>query len=285
MKLLVTGGSGFLGRRTACYFAKLGHQVLAPSHGALDITEATSVRAWFREHEPEAVIHTAAVSDTGLCQRNPEWSEKINVEGCENLAQACREYGAKLVICSSDQVYSGSRLPGPHREEEILTPDTVYGSQKLRAERRCLEMLPETVCLRLSWMYSAVSFPGEHGHFLSTLKAAMADGTKPLSWPIHDRRGLTDAAYVVENLPKALHLPGGAWNFGSDNHASTYETVKELLTRLEMTAVLARLKPNEEAFADNYRDISMDLTKGNAAGIRFPGTLEGLISALKEEAL
>ena len=283
MKLLVTGGSGFLGRRTAVYFETLGHRVLTPSHAQLDITEGLSVRDWFRENRPDAVIHTAAVSDTGLCRQRPDWSEKINVDGCVNLAQSCREFGAKLVICSSDQVYFGSKVPGPHREGEVLTPGNVYGNQKLRAEQRCLEILPETVCLRLSWMYSTVSYPGEHGHFLTTLKAALADETKPLTWPVNDYRGLTDAEAVVKNLPAALNLPGGIWNFGAENTVNFYETVKCLLESLDMTAPLARLVPNETAFAEDPRDISMDLTKSRAAGITFPTTLEGLIRALKKE--
>ena len=283
MKLLVTGGSGFLGRRTAAHFEALGHAVLTPSHGQLDITDWASLERWFRENRPEAVIHTAAVSDTGLCQRQPEWSEKINVDGCVNLAKACRETGTRLVICSSDQVYSGSPVPGPHREEEILQPNNVYGCQKLRAEQKCLEVLPETVCLRLSWMYSAVSYPGEHGQFLSTLKAALADESLPLTWPIHDRRGLTEAETVVKNLPQALGLPGGVWNFGAENGANTYETVKQLLQQAGFTAALHRLTPNEAAFADAPRDISMDQAKLRAAGIRFPTTAEGLLSALKKE--
>ena len=285
MKLMVTGGSGFLGRRAAAYFTALGHQVLTPSHSTLDITDRNSVQKWFRENRPEAAIHTAAISDTGLCQQKPDWSERINVDGCVNLAQSCREFGAKLVICSSDQVYSGSTLSGPHREDEILVPNNVYGCQKLRAEQQCLEVLPDTVCLRLSWMYSTVSFPEEHGHFLTTLKAALADDTKPLTWPIHDRRGLTDVETVVKNLPAALKLPGGVWNFGAENSASTYDTVKELLTRLGMSSALARLQPNEAAFAHNPRDISMDLTRLNAAGITFPATLEGLIRAMKKEEI
>jgi dTDP-4-dehydrorhamnose reductase len=231
------------------------------------------------------VIHTAAVSDTGLCQQKPEWSEQINVDGCVNLAQSCREFGAKLVICSSDQVYSGSSLPGPHREDELLTPNNVYGCQKLRAEQQCLDILPDTVCLRLSWMYSTVSFPGEHGQFLTTLKTVLADEAKPLTWPIHDRRGLTDVETVIKNLPAALKLPGGVWNFGAENSVSTYDTVKDLLTQLGMTAALARLQPNEAAFAHNPRDISMDLTKLNAAGIDFSATLEGLIRAMKKEEI
>lgn len=276
MKLLITGGTGFLGRRTAAHFEKLGWEVLTPGHGQLDITDRSAIGAWFRTNAPEAVIHTAAISDTGLCQQKPEWSEAINVTGCVNLAKACRETSAKLAICSSDQVYFGSAVSGPHREDEVLAPGNVYGAQKLRAEQQCLDLLPETVCLRLSWMYTKESFPGEHGHFLAALKAALADASRELTWPVHDRRGLTDTEDVVRNLPDALRLPGGVWNFGASNDSSTYDTVKFLLQESGMEDALQRLKPNLEAFAENPRDISMDQTKLNAAGIYFPTTKEAL---------
>lgn len=280
MKILVTGGSGFLGRRVADYFKTLGWEVFAPGHSQLDITDASGVMDWFRDHRPDAVIHTAAVSDTGACQRNPEWSERINVDGCVNLAAACRDHGGKLVICSSDQVYAGSCVPGPHREEEALTPGNVYGCQKLRAEQKCLEILPDTVCLRLSWMYARESLPGEHSQFFAMLTAALEDPERPLSWPVHDRRGLTDAADVVKRMPQALGLPGGVWNFGSENDRSTYAVVKKTLVALGMQAAVARLRPNEEAFADCPRDITMDGAKLAEAGIRFPSTGEALWAAL-----
>lgn len=283
MKVLITGGTGFLGRRAVDILKNQVFRVLAPSHRELDITDAEAVRRWFRENRPEAVIHTAAVSDTGLCQQQPEWSETINVDGCVYLANACREFGAKLVLCSSDQVYSGSTLTGPHRENEPVFPNNVYGNQKQLAEQRCLEILPDTVCLRLSWMYSKDSLPGEHGHFLTTLKAALEDAAKPLTWPVYDRRGITDVDAVVNNLLLALKLPGGVYNFGSENNANTYETLKEIFRQLGMEQALNRLTPNEDAFRSQPRDLTMDTTKIREAGIFFPTTKQGLLEALRTE--
>lgn len=280
MKLLVTGGSGFLGRRTAAYFENLGWQVFAPGHSRLDITDRDGVREWFEAHRPDAMIHTAAVSDTGVCQQRPEWSEVINVTGTENLVQCCRDFGTKPLICSSDQVYFGSRAAEAHRETEALIPGNVYGGQKLRTEARCLEICPETVCLRLSWMYAPDRLPGEKGDFLSALKVSLEE-KRAIIWPVHDRRGLTDVTYVVENLPAALKLPGGIWNFGSENHRSTYDTVKAVLQKLQLQEALLRLQPNEAAFSDGGRNLSMDLTKLKEAGISFPTTEEGLLQALK----
>ena len=48
MKLLITGASGFLGRRAAAHFRALGVSVLTPSHGELDITDPVAIRSWFR---------------------------------------------------------------------------------------------------------------------------------------------------------------------------------------------------------------------------------------------
>ena len=104
MKLLITGGTGFLGRRAAAYLKSLGFSVQSPSHGELDIIDEEAVADWFRENRPDVVIHTAAISDVGVCQRNPEMSEKVNVDGCIHLAKACRETGSKLVI---QQIESG----------------------------------------------------------------------------------------------------------------------------------------------------------------------------------
>ena len=53
MKLLITGASGFLGRRAAAHFTHLGYQVLTPSHADLDITREDAVLDWFRKNRPE----------------------------------------------------------------------------------------------------------------------------------------------------------------------------------------------------------------------------------------
>ena len=282
MKLLITGGSGVLGRRAARHFRELGWQVLTPTHARLDITQEKDVEHWFAENRPQTVLHCAAVSNTGACQREPARTARINVDGSVYLAAACGEIGAKLVLCSSDQVYSGSDLPGPHKETETLFPNNVYGRQKLLAEQRCGALCPDTVSLRLSWMYCRYRLEGEHGNFLDSLVSAIKDPALPLSWPVFDRRGITDVDTVVENLGKAVSLPAGVYNFGSGNDASTCDTVKSVLETLGLQAALVRMVPNLESFADSPRDIRMDSSRTESAGILFPSTREGLLAALPD---
>ena len=282
MRLLITGASGFLGRRAAAYYRSLGWEVLTPTHAEFDITDRDAVLRWMQENEPMAVLHCAAVSDTGACQREPERTEKINVNGSVNLAAACAKIGAKFIFCSSDQVYSGSTLPGPHRENEPLTPNNVYAEQKLRAEALCAEVCPGAVCLRLSWMYSTESFENEHGHFLSTLKSAFLDESKPISWPCFDKRGITDADEVVRNFAAAVTLPGGIYNFGAENEYDTHTLLQTVFQRLGRNDLLRRLSPNTEAFAASPRDIRMITDGIEEYGVHFSTTEDGLYNALRK---
>ncbi|MBQ4349630.1 MAG: sugar nucleotide-binding protein, partial [Clostridia bacterium] len=216
MKLLITGASGFLGGRAA---AMLGDrfEVLAPGHAQLEITDREAVRRYFREARPDLVFHCAAMSDVGQCEREPERSRRINIDGARNIAGAASEIGAKCLLCSSDQVYAGSAVMEAHREDEAVEPAPLYGREKLSAERECLAVNPDAVLLRLTWMYDTETIvPGEKSDFFRGLLARRKEGA-PLRYSLHDRRGLTYVRDVVRNLVPAFELPGGVYNFGSPN--------------------------------------------------------------------
>lgn len=273
-KILVTGASGFLGRRIAEFYQGK-YEIYTPGHREMDITDRERVSAVFHDFKPHIVIHSAAVSDVGLCESKPEWSWGINVDGSRNIAAASAECRAKCLICSSDQIYFGSNLKGPHREDERVKPLNVYGRQKKKAEEECLAENPECVLLRLSWMYDTeTKNEAEHGDFFRTL-AFLLRTEEMLSYPVNDVRGITDVNEVIHNLEKAWELKGGVYNFGSPNEMNTYETVLAMFSELGWDT--GRLKKNEEAFASDPRDISMNLQKVEDNGIVFASTLDGLL--------
>lgn len=278
-KLLITGASGFLGSRILKYY-KNKYEICTPSHQEMDITDELSVLKTFKREQPDLVIHCAAISDTGKCEREPEISWKINVDGCKNIAKAAKEIGAKCLICSSDQVYFGSDNRNPHTEDEELLPANVYGREKLQAEIDSLTVNPDCVLLRLAWMYDIESdTPNEHGDFIRTLFAKL-DTSEPFSYPIYDVRGITDVNEVVRNLQKAFALPGGVYNFGSPNEYTTYQTVATLFRDTGLD--VARLQKNEVPFRDKPRNLAMSQAKLNHYGIIFSSTPEALLRNLNK---
>ena len=278
MKLLITGASGFLGGRAARYFADRW-EVLAPAHPALDITDGQAVRSFLERERPDRVLHCAAISDTGTCERFPDRSRAINVAGAVNVAKAAGRIGAQCVLCSSDQVYFGSPVGDHHREDEVLTPQNAYGRDKLAMEAGCLAENPAAVLLRLSWMYDGETLrAGEHGDFLRTLLPKLRAGER-CSFPVFDRRGITDVHEVVRNLEGGFRLPGGVYNFGAPNDCSTFALMERVFARLHLDSAL--LERNEGAFASAPRNLCMDMERTAGTEIRFSSTEEGLVRAIR----
>lgn len=276
-KLLITGASGFFGSRIMEYY-KDKYEVFTPSHKEMDITNRDSVFEKLQSITPDYIIHCAAISDVALCEKEPERAWEINVDGSRNIAEAAKYIGATCILCSSDQVYFGSALNKTHTEDEVLEPFNLYGKGKLEAEQACLEVNPDSVLLRLSWMYDIKTMnEQEHGDFARTLLQKM-ETQEPISYPIHDRRGITYVGDVVKNMERAFELPGGVYNFGAPNDKNTYDTVIAVFEKLGWDT--AKVCINEKAFLDNQRNITMCQKKINEQGIYFKTTAEGLVEQL-----
>lgn len=279
-KILVTGGSGFVGSRFVHRWQG-EYEILAPRHGELDITDADAVAAYLAMHRPDVLLHIAAIADTGYCQEHPQESYLVNTLATVHLAQAARMTGAKFVFFSSDQVYNGTTLSGLLPEDAPLSPQNHYACHKLEAEERVLDLLPNAVLLRATWMYDIPrpSMP-VHPNFFTNICHAIAQGST-LSFATHEHRGITHVSEVVEQLPRTFHLPGGAYNYGAENHLNTYETALAFLTQWKgREAALSTILPDEQRFASQPRNISISLDKIHQASqgqITFSNTLEGLM--------
>ena len=271
-KMLITGATGFLGSRVAQYYRDR-YEVLTPSHGEMDIADEASVVVYFKEHRPDVVIHCAAISDVGRCEREPEFSWSINVVGTENVVKAAKEVSAKCVCCSSDQVYFGSTETDAHREDEVIEPANVYGKEKAYAENSCLVIDASSVHLRLSWMYDAED--KKRIDFIKQVRACLYE-EKETFFSAKDKRGITDVWEVVRNIELALGVPGGVYNFGAPNSKSTYEMVMDICKSLGVDSSYVREMENA-----NFRNLTMNQEKVKLFGIIFSETEDGVIRNLK----
>lgn len=147
MKILYTGANGLLGQKLSVATVNYPqHSFLATARGenrtqnmgsasyaSMDITDAEEVNKVFAGFMPDVVIHGAAMTHVDQCEEHKEQAYAMNVTGTQNMADACREYGAHLVHISTDFIFDGK--DGPYKEDAEPNPVSYYGETKLEAER------------------------------------------------------------------------------------------------------------------------------------------------------
>ena len=193
------------------------------------------------------------------------------------LARAAQQTKAKLVAFSSDQVYAGTKQQGPLPEALDLHPANIYGQYKLEAEQRVLELCPDSVHLRASWMYDLPGYglPIRGNLPLNLLRAALKG--EAVRFSRNDFRGVTYVRQVIENLEPAMDLPGGVYNFGSGNAEDMVCTARQFAKALGITVKIA-----EESWE---RNLVMDAAKLERSGIRFAATQHGIRYCLQDYGL
>ncbi|WP_308244688.1 sugar nucleotide-binding protein [uncultured Prevotella sp.] len=278
-KLLITGSSGFLGSRLALYY-KDKYELLLPTHSQLNVSREEAVMAYMEQFQPDIVLHCAALSNTWYCEQHPDESHRVNVQGTVKIAKACKHIGAKLVFMSSDQVYNGTPVSGPLKEQDVFQPVNVYGRHKLEAEQRALRNNPMSVALRLTWMYDVPSSPMKlNSNILVNIQKALDEGTT-IKAATHEYRGVTNVWEVVRNMEQTLELPGGIYNYGSGNHIDSYTLFLKVANIMGAKEPSTFILPDEERFSEQTRNLTMDCSLINNFGIRFNDSVEGIEKAI-----
>lgn len=272
-RVLVTGAGGFVGARILDMWRGQFALCAFPSDTLRTADENAVLRFILKEH-PDVIVHTAALSNTQYCQQEPEDSFRANVLLPEWVAKGAEEVGAKLLSCSSDQVYAGVTQRGALAETLPLSPSNVYGQHKLEAEARVLAHCPDAVALRLPWMYD---LPGYHlpirGNLpLNILRAAKTG--EVLRFSRNDYRGVGYVREVIANLLPAMALPGGVYNFGSGNDKDMVDTALYFAHLLQVDVHIEEV--------DFVRNLVMDGQKLQEHGIVFRSTQEAFRQCLAD---
>ena len=168
-RVLITGSNGQLGYELK-RLAPQGFELLAVDVDQLDITSASAVDAFFKEHQPDAVINAAAYTAVDKAETERELAYAVNATGPLFLAQACADTGIPMVQVSTDFVFDGNQST-PYQPEDKPNPISVYGDSKLKGEQAVTELLGNKASIiRTAWVYSA------HGNnFVKTMLRLMAE--------------------------------------------------------------------------------------------------------------
>lgn len=162
MKILLTGGSGQIGRELGVCLRGRG-DILAPGRERLDLGNIAQLRDCVESWRPDVIVNAAAYTAVDQAERESGLARRINAEAPAAIGEAARRVGAAVVHFSTDYVFDGRKL-SPYEEDDATAPINVYGRTKREGEEGLLASGARSLILRTSWVY------GLHGrNFLLTI--------------------------------------------------------------------------------------------------------------------
>ena len=269
MRVLVTGGAGFIGSHLVDALLARGDAVTVIdnlSSGSLDnlkthtgnpafrfiqgdIRDAEAVKRALAD--ADAVIHEAAMISVPLSIKDPELAHSVNVEGTLALLKASLTKGIKRFVYASSCAVYGEQAQLPISEDAPPKPLSPYASSKLAAEQNChtfyeLEGL-ETVCLRYFNVYGPRQTGGEYaGVMIKFLERLRADQPPIIYGDGEQTRDFVHVGDIVGATLLALEREGVAGevlNIGTGRAASINELCRIFLGAAGKTGI----KPVHEA--------------------------------------
>jgi UDP-glucose 4-epimerase len=236
MKILVTGGAGFIGSHVAEAYVGAGHEVVVVDDlssgkrhqvpaGAkfvqLDIRDQ-GLRDVFRAERPELLSHHAAQMDVRRSVADPQFDASVNIMGLLNLLEAARDVGTRRVLfASSGGAGYGEQDEFPAPETHKLEPVSPYGVSKRASELylgcyRAMYGL-EYVAMRYANVYGPRQDPHGEAGVVAIFTLKLLSGESPTI--NGDGKQTRDYVYVGDlvraNLALAGHSYCGPMNFGT----------------------------------------------------------------------
>jgi UDP-glucose 4-epimerase len=259
MRILVTGGAGFIASHVADAYVKLGHEVAALddlSRGSRknvnaradfylgDIEDRSFVRKVFAEFKPEVVNHHAAQMDVRRGVREPVFDARVNILGSLNLIEeAVAQRTRHFIYISTAGAAYGEPEQLPVSEDAAVNPVTPYGVSKHTVEHylytfSALYGLTYTV-LRYGNVYGPrQSSQGEAGVFAIFCEQIIA-GVQPVIYG--DGSKVRDYVYVDDvvqaNLAALSRGYGGIFNIASGEPTTDQQVLSIICEQLEAVTV------------------------------------------------
>jgi UDP-glucose 4-epimerase len=227
MKILVTGGAGFIGSHLVDSLIAEGHEVVVQDNISTGKREWVNPKASFvagdiRDYSTvenairgcSAVFHLAAQTDVRKSIEDPEYDYQVNVVGSKNVFAAAKWVGAKIVFASSAAIYGDK---SPASEGDLPNPISVYGRNKLEAEMLC----PDG-----SFIARLFNVCGPRGHgVVNTFCEAMLKGKElEIRGDGHQTRDFVHVSDVVNALVIGLNT-NGTFNVGTGKAISILDVL------------------------------------------------------------
>jgi UDP-glucose 4-epimerase len=268
MRVLVTGGAGFIGSHLTDALLGRGDAVevvddmtagrpsRVPEQAAVhkvSVADAGALRALAAEFAPDLICHLAGQIDVRYSVAQPADDAQVNVIGTINVLEAARAVGARVLLASTGAVIYGRDAPIPSMEDVLPLPESPYGVAKACAEQYMLlyNRLHRTshAVLRFANVYGPRQDPDGLAGVVAIFCARALAGERPVIYG--DGRQTRDYVYVADAVAAFLAAADsgrpGVWNIGTGVEVSVLELTRVIsrVAGYQVDPVFAPPRPGE----------------------------------------
>lgn len=283
INILITGSKGQLGSELKKLEGLFQNSSIDFTDvDVLDITDLNAISDFCSQKQYRYIINCAAYTAVDKAESETELAHKINVDAVRNLVEAAKINKSFLIHVSTDYVFAGKSFL-PYKEEDPISPQSVYGKTKADGEAEALKY--ENSCIvRTSWLYSSFG-----NNFVKTILRLSKEREKLTV--IFDQIGtptyagdLAKAIISIVNYQEANSAKPGIYHFSNEGVCSWYDFALEIA---QLSGAEAKILPIEtkDYPSPTQRPFYSVLNKSkikNTFGIEIPHWKESLQICLKE---
>ncbi len=247
MKILLTGANGMLGSAITEQLSKTNHTLLATGKGelrhnhlifneksnyaSLDITDQVRAKHLFDSFKPDAIIHSAAMTQVDDCELNKDQCYSINTASTMSLISLAKEVNAAFHFISTDFVFSGD--DGPYVESDQIGPVNYYGETKELAEQYLIQSGLSWSIIRTVLLYGKTD-QIKRSNFIYWVRDSLVE-SKPIKVVNDQIRTPTYIPDLAKGIIKAVEGQAkGIYHISGDEIMTPYQMAIEVARFLKL---------------------------------------------------
>ncbi|HKL95766.1 MAG TPA: dTDP-4-dehydrorhamnose reductase [Paludibacteraceae bacterium] len=242
MKLLITGAYGQLGNELRVALARYSHlDSVFTDVDTLDITDKIALEAFVVLHKPDVLVNCAAYTAVDKAEDDEALCYKINCDAVRNLGEVAHAHGMTILHISTDYVFDGTSHV-PYTEDIPVSPTNVYGKSKLAGEQALLQVCPNAIIIRTSWLYS-----GFGNNFVKTMLklGSERDNLNVIFDQIGTPTYAADLADSMLQIIDSGKFAPGIYHFSNEGVCSWYDFTKMIFKLAQISCEVLPIESKE----------------------------------------